>query len=87
MKRILLAVLLLSNFAWYSAYRANDLSYMQEEGLRAEADSLLRAMPDSSVYQMRKTDSGELNVYCLNGADATIRPSVTFGNIIVSCGK
>ena len=44
-------------------------------------------LPDSSVYELYKTPEGELGVRCLNGADATIRPSAVFGEIAVSCGK
>lgn len=84
---ILLGGIALSNLCWYGAYRANDRAYMQEEGLRDEADSILRALPDTSVYEMRKTDAGELYVYCQNHGDATVRPSVDFGSIIVSCGQ
>ena len=47
-------------------------------------------LPDSTVYRLTKTsgaNAGELDVYCLNGADATIRPVDAFGHIVVSCGK
>ena len=47
-------------------------------------------LPDSTVYRLTKTtgaNAGELDVYCLNGADATIRPVDQFGHIVVSCGK
>jgi hypothetical protein len=46
-----------------------------------------QSLPDRSVYQLSKTPDGELLVRCLNGADATIRPSAVFGEITVSCGK
>jgi hypothetical protein len=48
------------------------------------------SLPDSTVYKLTRTtgpNAGELDVYCLNGADATIRPVDTFGHIVVSCGK
>lgn len=48
------------------------------------------SLPDSTVYRLTKTsgaNAGELDVYCLNGADATIRPVDSFGHIVVSCGK
>ena len=44
-------------------------------------------LPDQNVYQITQTDLGEAEVYCLNGADATIRPVPEFGHIVVSCGK
>jgi hypothetical protein len=44
-------------------------------------------LPDRDVYRLAKTPDGELNVRCMNGADATIRPSAVFGEITVSCGK
>ena len=87
MKTTLLLVLLLSNLFWFTLYSSNDRAYMQEEGLRAEADSILRQLPDGLVYQLYKTADGELKVHCLNGGDATIRPVEQFGEIIVSCGK
>jgi hypothetical protein len=39
---LLAALLALSNLLWWAAYRSLDRAYMQEEGLRDEADSLLR---------------------------------------------
>jgi hypothetical protein len=44
-------------------------------------------LPDADVYRLSKTPEGELRVRCINGADATIRPSAVFGEITVSCGK
>ena len=44
----------------------------------------LHSMP---AYELSKTADGELGVECLNGADATVRPSPEFGHITVSCGK
>jgi hypothetical protein len=46
-------------------------------------------LPDAQVYQLSKTTGqypDELLVRCLNGADATVRPSAVFGEITVSCG-
>jgi hypothetical protein len=73
---LLLGGFALTNLLWFGAYR------LEDNAVRAATQ-----MPDTSVYQIRKTDSGELNVYCLNGADATIRPVEEFGNIVVSCGR
>jgi hypothetical protein len=47
----------------------------------------VNGLPDSNVYRMTRTGSGELLVTCLNGADATIRPTAGFGSIVISCGK
>jgi hypothetical protein len=73
---LLLGGFALTNLLWFGAYR------LEDNAVRAAIQ-----LPDTSVYQIRKTDSGELNVYCLNGGDPTIRPVNEFGNIIVSCGK
>lgn len=74
-------------FVSFALYERNDRAYMQEEGLRNEADALLKQLPDPSVYELRKTEAGELYVYCQNHGDATVRPSPDFGSIIVSCGN
>ena len=86
--------LAVSNLLWFGIchnlerlYDQLDHDYMQESGLRDEADSLLRAYPDNAVYNITRTSTGEAEVYCLNGGDATVRPSQTFGHITVSCGK
>jgi len=86
-----LLILVASNVWWSWSYAKLDLDYMQEEGLRAEADSILHRLPDASVYQLQRTRDNaelaeELSVTCLNGADATIRPTAHFGTIVVSCG-
>ena len=73
---LLLGGIALTNLLWFGAYR------LEDNAVRAATQ-----MPDTSVYEIRKTDTGELNVHCLNGGDATIRPVEEFGNIIVSCGK
>ena len=46
-----------------------------------------RTLPNAEIYQIRKTDSGEARITCLNNGDATIRPVDEFGQIIVSCGQ
>jgi len=43
---LLVSALVLSNLIWIAQYRALDASYMQEQGLRDEADTLLRAQKD-----------------------------------------
>jgi hypothetical protein len=61
------------------------MSYEANKSLPASSN-----MPDSTVYKLTRTtgpNAGELDVYCLNGADATIRPVDTFGHIVVSCGR
>ena len=82
MKNILLpAFILLAAFAVSVAHES------KQSQLPVQA---LPALPDSTVYRLTKTsgaNAGELDVYCLNGADATIRPVDTFGRIVVSCGK
>lgn len=90
----LFVLLTVTNVLWFGTcrnlerlYDKLDADYMQECGLRDEADSLLRAYPDNAVYSITRTANGEAEVYCLNGADATIRPSTEFGHITVSCGK
>lgn len=87
MKTLLIAVLLGCNLAWFAAYNRLDLAYMQEMGLRDEADTLLRGLPDPTVYRLTRTAGDELEVYCLNQGDATIVPNREFGRIEVSCGK
>jgi len=50
-----------------------------------------KSLPDASVYRLSKTEggeyAGELRVECLNGGDATVRPTGVDHTIIVSCGK
>jgi hypothetical protein len=41
---LLTALLALSNLGWWAAYRSLDQAYIQESGLRDEADALLRKL-------------------------------------------
>jgi cell division inhibitor SulA len=45
---LLAALLALSNLLWWAAYRSLDQAYMQESGLRDEADHQLRYWQDCS---------------------------------------
>jgi hypothetical protein len=80
MKNILLpAFILLAAFAVSVAHESKQVKPLP-----------VSSLPDSTVYKLTRTsgpNAGELDVYCLNGADATVRPVDTFGHIVVSCGK
>ena len=86
-KLTLLAALAVSNLLWFNSYRAMKYDNGRTEAYLEISNNMLRAMPDSTVYQLQKTNEGELDVYCLNSGDATIRPVDSFGHITVSCGK
>jgi hypothetical protein len=61
-----------------------DREYMQEEGLRNQADYLLGK---GGYYRVERLGDGQLRVVCTNGGDATIRPEPDqFGSIVVDCG-
>jgi hypothetical protein len=66
-----------------SSRAAVDRAYMQEEGLRNEADYLLGK---GGYYRVERIADGQVRVICLNGGDATVRPTDQFGSLIVDCG-
>ena len=86
----LILVILGTNYTWLRCYQTLDMNYAQEEGLRDEADTMLRAqslrLPDPAVYKL-STVEGELMVECLNDADTTVRPVEAFSKLVITCGK
>jgi hypothetical protein len=90
---LLVAALLLSNLLWAARYRALDAAYAQEEGLRDEADALLRVAQASrhgadsddvsSVFETSKAPdkfyiTGLAHTATAN--DCTIPPIVAYGS-------
>jgi hypothetical protein len=91
-------ILLATNAAWLGAYKHLDLNYMQEEGLRDEADDLLRHCQNPTptrlqtvadrpkyIIKVTKISATEAAISCLNGADpAGIKLGET---VYMSCGR
>jgi hypothetical protein len=89
----LLLLLVLSNLAWFDKYQNFDRAYMQRQGLRDEADTLLRKL-DPSVYNLSTeqdcTDGcvSELVVTCRTGnpyVRQSIETNYKDSKVYISC--
>ena len=49
---LLVSALVLSNLIWIAQYRSLDLKYMQEMGLRSQADAMLRKLIIGKVSEI-----------------------------------
>ena len=88
MKTFLLALLVVTNLGWVAVYHRLDRNYMQEMGLRDQADEIIRQaeyigglrpngvqIPDKyPVYEVRHVSDSRVKVVCHNGGDAAILP-------------
>lgn len=86
----LIAVLILSNVAWFAAYVWVDIKRDEANDLAVKADAAIKSLPHPETYFLGQEQNGDLIVMCQSKADPTVRGAETatgYNLLDITCGK